>query len=258
MQLNEKIPELKALLALDNPKALKQIDKKIDYAKKLKDSNLLANLLITKGKYLFHSGYPSESELFHLQALKIADDAECKEFASTVYNHIGIHYGKMNMLEKATQYFTKALENNNEIQYEVLLNLSTVKKKSGDYLKAIEYAVKASIVGKDIKNNRKKVTCFFSIGTTLGEMGMHEKAIDYLDKAYQLNKLSCEPSESMNAKCFAMIGSQLIELNKSEIAIYYLEKSRVIFESLKEKFEVNGVYLKLAKLYLDTNDENLF
>lgn len=106
------------------------------------------NLYVVLGKILSESGMPSASLDFYTKGIEVCTDSADLKYKALYLNNIGVIYADADMLDKALEYFNKALDINTHlhVHHEVYLNyanLAELYALRGDSAKAQDAAQKS-------------------------------------------------------------------------------------------------------------------
>lgn len=137
--------------------------------------------------------------------------------------------------EKAIQ-ITKGLiekqhKNNPKKQIQCLLLLSSAYSSKRDYEKSLKYAQEAQLVNEKIKSQFLEIQILNKIAAQYHELGVNDKALEYLDKADFLTE-NYKFQDSVNyikGNNYAIRGFIYREQLNCDIAIEYLNKSYNVF-----------------------------
>ncbi len=111
-----------------------------------------------------------------------------KQAHSSVIGNLGLAYSDLGQVEKAIQYYEKALAIAQEIgdrrgEGNALGNLGNAYSALGQVEKAIQYHEKALAIDKEIGDRRGEGADLGNLGNAYSALGQVEKAIEYYEKA---------------------------------------------------------------------------
>lgn len=133
----------------DNPRTMKMLRHVLDILKNSDelthtDSRQLINLYVSLGATFKEQGMPSIGLDYYMTGLESCKDTTLDTYKAMLYNNIGVLYAEGNILDKAEQYFNKALEINlrKSVHHEAFLNyanlteLYTIRGRDEEAMKA--------------------------------------------------------------------------------------------------------------------------
>lgn len=158
------------------------------------------------------------------------------------YNYIGHTYSKMEMPEKAIEYYTKALTIQNEVgnfltddTINILINMALPLQKLEKYEEALQYNKTALEIALNIysKAHPKIAFIYNRLGFSYELIDKTKSAIDYYDRAIAIYKKNNMENSDEIANVY---------FNKAQ-SLYYLEKYREAHSSLSLSYSIyNKIY----------------
>jgi tetratricopeptide (TPR) repeat protein len=161
-----------------------------------------------------------------------------KEWESIATGNIGIVYAAKRELDKALEYFKKALDLDGELGRQEgvaadLGNIGIVYYFKGELDKALEYCGKALKLDEELGSKEGMAANYGNIGIVYAAKGELDKALEYYEKALKLDE-ELGSKEGMAAN-YGNVG--VVYKNKGELekALKYCEKALRLHEELKNK-----------------------
>ncbi len=203
-----------------------------------------------------------------------------KQTHSRVIGNLGLAYSDLGQVEKAIQYYEKALAIAQEIGYRKgegadLGNLGIAYSHLGQVEKAIQYYEKALAITQEIGDRRGEGNALGNLGNAYSDLGQVEKAIQYYEKALAIAQEIGDRRGEGNRLVY--LGLAYSDLGQVEKAIQYYEKALataqeigyrrgegnslnnlgVVFED-EEKYKVAlACYLLAKEIFTQIEDPNL-
>ena len=150
---------------------------------------------------------------------------------STVLENLGLAYSHLGQVEKAIEYYEKALVIAREIgdrrgEGNTLGNLGNAYRNLGEVEKAIEYYEKALVIAQEIADRRGEGNALGNLGNAYRNLGKVEKAIEYYEKTLVIAR---EIGDGRGeGAVLGNLGNAYSVLEQVEKAIEYYEKALVI------------------------------
>ena len=161
-----------------------------------------------------------------------------KEWESIATRNIGIVYATKRELDKALEYFKKALDLEGELSRQEGIaanfgNIGIVYYFKGELDKALEYYGKALKLDEELGSKEGMAANYGNIGIVYAAKGELDKALEYYEKALELAE-KVGGKEGMAAN-YGNVG--VVYKNKGELdkALKYYEKALRLHEELKNK-----------------------
>jgi len=140
-----------------------------------------------------NSSKNTEAKAFACELLEQQEIKEDTVSLAKVYNALGIVYKNLSDYPKALEFYSKALQINEEIANKVgiatiLGNFGNVYRNLSDYPKALEYYSKALQIQEEIGNNGGIAINFGNIGIVYQNLSDYPKALEYYSKALHIHE----------------------------------------------------------------------
>jgi tetratricopeptide (TPR) repeat protein len=203
-----------------------QAHKYLNFAEKVETANPDVHLL--KGSAWLIMGNEVDAKISFAKALKHADGEE-----DDILYHIGSAFVQVGDIQKAIQYFEKAIIYNPKNDM-VLYDLAFFCDQTGKYKKSIKY------YNLFIDNDPYNYTAWFNMGIVFNKANKHKKAIEAYEYALAIN-------EGFHMALFN-IGNALANSSKFEKAI---DKYR---EYLEVDPKNDDAYCYIGECYLNLED----
>ncbi|NQE04972.1 Photosystem I assembly protein Ycf3 [ANME-1 cluster archaeon GoMg1] len=181
-----------------------------------------------------------------------------KEWESIATRNIGIAYATKGELEKALEYFEKALELDEELGIKEGMapdygNIGNVYQNEGELEKALEYYEKALKLHKELGIKEGMTADYGNIGNVHGIKGELDKAMKCFETALKLDE-ELGIKEGM-ATDYGNIG--IIYFTKGELdkALEYYEKALEIFEDMGIRIETARILMNIGDVFVLKGDK---
>ena len=152
----------------------------------------------------------------------------------------------------------KSLEQKNKLFIaQANLILGKAYNNSSDFINASLYLGEAKKIAEELNNKKLLFLVYNTIGTLYGFTDLHDKALEYFNKAYDLGKTL--DMGIQNANVLNNIGSVIyqtsnLELAKVKKAKGYILNAIEILKSNNEEEDIASKYTNVATMYCDIHD----
>ncbi|GAB1857407.1 ATP-binding protein [Flavobacteriaceae bacterium MHTCC 0001] len=196
---------------------------------------------------------------YYEKAIKVYEKAGIP--ISSIYTNLGLVHKFKGDYKKSLETYLKGysadLENKSEYgQFMKLLNIADLYNVLGDENNFLEYAKKATEIGKSTDN----VNILKRLGSHLNNIGTHylklkefDTAITYYNKALKLNFKYENKNEI--GRNYNNLGSAYIGQGKPEKALGVLKKALKVREEFGVKKAISEVHRELGVVYGKLNDK---
>lgn len=146
-----------------------------------------------------------------------------------------------------TERILKRLENSGQMRLytQTLLTLADVMKEREKYPQALNYYLRASRVYEDLEEREKEAEVFEKVGRLYTVWELHEKALEFFLKSYQLRKKLGESDSDMQ-ELLEKIGFSYSETEQYEKTIPYFERLVEVYQANNETYALRQKYKQLA------------
>lgn len=215
----------------------------------------VANILSTLGSTYFNAGEGTKAIDFFLRSLKLSEELNDSLRIGTALSGIGVVYlNKIETLDKALEYFQKALPIFRKINYEdgegnVAMNIGEIYKKKKLYDSAILYLD----VSLEVYRNTIDATFPLNLlGEIYVEQGDFEQGLMYHNRALEI-------AEKLDGKleiAQSLLGIALAHYKKGgyKVSIESYRQAAMIASQIDAKPQLKDAYNGLAKAYAKTGD----
>ncbi|HEX7414206.1 MAG TPA: tetratricopeptide repeat protein [Bacteroidia bacterium] len=143
--------------------------------------------------WILKQSNPDTAIILGNQALSIAEKTEWKKGIAKSLSNLGTYYRLKGNYLKALDYFLKALKIDEELKDKSgmakrLGNIGIVYYNQADYPKALDYYFKALKIAKELKDKKEIAIWFGNIGIVYYDQKDYPKALDYFFKALKINE----------------------------------------------------------------------
>ncbi|MCX9076293.1 MAG: tetratricopeptide repeat protein, partial [Candidatus Methanoperedens sp.] len=157
---------------------------------------------------------------------------------SAVLGNLGSAFYRLGQVEKAIQYYEKALAIDKEIgdrrgEGNALGNLGLAYDALGQVEKAIQYYEKTLPIDKEIGDRRGEGTTLGNLGNAFYSLGQIEKAIQYYEKALDIAQEIEDRKGEGNA--LGNLGIAYNRFGQVEKAIQYYERALAIAQEIGDR-----------------------
>ena len=234
-----------------------------DVATELYDTIAHYNLL---GKYFYKKDSLKKSESFFLKSISYSERSEIDlEELSTSYSHLGDISKAQKNYTSGINYYLKSVEvlkklgSGYELDWMVLYNnIGAIFQDLGDYKKAnIFYRKSLESLQSLSYETRDLGLSYRNIGTTYAQQGNFQEAIEFLEKAYEVEKRVLghdNPIRAITLNHLSSAFSRANEISKAEI--FALEAYDILKDFHSPKYYHNklSTILSLSRIQEDKGD----
>ncbi len=198
--------------------------------------------------------YKSKEELEKRKEINeyLLDKATDKKFKAEILNDLGLIYYHLGELDKALEYFMKALEIGKEIGYKkiiaaIYLNIGNVYRIRGELDTAIEYYNKALKMSEELGHKYGMAISYLNIGNIYSMEWKFDRALEYYNKAIKIGKEIKD--KEIIAAGYTNIGNINMMRNKLDKAMDYYNKAMKICTELGYKEIISVIYANIGDIY---------
>ncbi len=182
----------------------------------------------------------------------LLDKTTDKKFKADILSDLGLICYYLGELDKALEYFTKALKLNTELERkggiaQNYLNIGNVYSIKGELDKALDYYNKALKINEELGRKEEIAGCYVNIGNVYRIKDKLDKALDYYNKALKINEELGR--KGLTATIYRNIGVIYGIKGELDKALNYFLKALKIDEKLRRKKGVAGSYLNIGNVY---------
>ena len=228
--------------------------KSLEIFEYIEDSQGIANMSNNLGAVYYSQGSNSKAIDYYLRSLSIAEKIQdTLRIASALLNIGGVYGDTPNDYDKALEYFNRiptylpALDEP-QITTSYLMGEGEIYLQQGKYKEALKYYQDALPLTLNTADNTDNLT---KLGIVEFKMGEREKAISYLDQAYQNAKENNQQLQMVQT---------LIELGKVyqnddfTKALNAFREAESLANEMGIKFELKDIYEGLSMAYANQGD----
>lgn len=220
----------------------------------IEDSQGIANLSNNLGAVYYSQGSNSKAIDYYLRSLSIAEKIQdTLRIASALLNIGGVYGDNPNDYDKALEYFNQIPKylpaiDEPQITTSYLMGEGEIYLLQGNYREALKYYQDALPLTLNTADNTDNLT---KLGIVEFKMGEKQKAISYLDQAYQNAKENNQQLQMVQT---------LIELGKVyqnddfAKALSAFREAESLANEMGIKFELKDIYEGLAMAYANQGD----
>jgi len=228
--------------------------KSLEIFETIEDSQGIANLSNNLGAVYYSQGSNTKAIDYYLRSLSIAEKIpDTLRIASALLNIGGVYGDNPNDYDKALEYFKRIPKylpsiDEPQITTSYLMGEGEIYLLQGNYKEALKYYQDALPLTLNTADNTDNLT---KLGIVEFKMGEKEKAISYLDQAYQNAK--------ENSQQLQMVQT-LIELGKVyqnddfTKALNAFREAESLANEMGIKFELKDIYEGLSMAYANQGD----
>jgi tetratricopeptide (TPR) repeat protein len=175
-----------------------------------------------------------------------------REGKAKILGELGVIFYYSGELEKALEYYEKALELEEELEIKeeitaILGNIGIVYSTRGELDKALEYLEKALKLDEELERKEGMAAVLGNIGIVYKTKGELDKALEYYEKALKLHEeLGRKREMGANLGNIGVVHGIKGELDK---ALEYLEKALKLDEELGRKEGIAAVLGNIGIVY---------
>lgn len=184
-------------------------------------------------------------------------------FIANLYNNIGVYYGKMNNLSRASYYYKLCLELTNNMtmpefdRVEILTNYGNILELFGKHTDALFFYKKALHYNANQPHSHKRYNAYIQINKHLGQIYTRlndlDSAVHYIDESIKLSNENGISSTS--PKIFK--GEILFKSNQLKAASHILQQALLAPDFCNEPerlVKAQKTYNTLGKIHLAQKD----
>jgi len=219
------------------------------------DDTIKVNLLNVIG-YGVYTKDAEKTRRYALQAEKLSDQLHFQKGKSESLWLTGVSYVRKDN-EKAFEYYQKALEIANEINYKVgvikcLNAIGNIYGYKGENAKAIEYCQKAFKQAEELNNKLEMAKCLRNISQFNSQLGNYEDALEGYKKA--LIYLKELDEKYLIAGCLHNMGTIYSAQGNNPLALEHYQYALEIATELNEKQGEFAGYASIGNIYFTQSD----
>ncbi|MGB3466325.1 MAG: tetratricopeptide repeat protein, partial [Cyclobacteriaceae bacterium] len=208
--------------------------------------------------YSFLGVYDS-AEYYTRTGLKYSKGAGYRRGMANNYNQLGVLAGHRGEMDTATYYKEKALELSIEEKdtigiFSAAYNLAIHLQGSKEYEKCFKYGLQALEIARLSNMYYQMGHANTVISFTYSTLGDNEKALEYLQAAYEAHQKSLEKGEvESHVKYLAFThykrGAILNEMDSFDLARTYIRKAILFYDSTQHLESRTDAYAKFSASY---------
>ena len=219
------------------------------------DDTIKVNLLNAIG-YGVYTKDAEKTRRYAFQAEKLSDRLHFQKGKSESLWLTGVSYVRKDN-EKAFEYYHKALEIANEINYKVgvikcLNAIGNIYGYKGENAKAIEYCQKAFKQAEELNNKLEMAKCLRNISQFNSQLGNYEDALEGYKKA--LIYLKELDEKYLIAGCLHNMGTIYSGQGNYPLALEHYQHALEIATELNEKQGEFAGYASIGNIYFTQSD----
>ncbi len=257
--MNKRIPILLLLSALMVANAFSQkanVDSLENVLKLHSAEDTVRVNLLNKIGYAVFTKDADKTRRYALEATALSNRLRFQKGKSESLWLTGVSYVRKDN-EKAFEYYQKALEIANEINYSVgvikcLNAIGNIYGYKGENIKAIEYCQKAYIKAEEVNNKLEMAKCLRNISQFNSQLGNYEVAINGYTKALVYLKELNE--KYLIAGCLHNMGTIFSGQGNYPLAFEHYQDALKIAIELNEKQGVFFGYASIGNIYYNQSD----
>jgi len=184
--------------------------------------------------------------------IRLPKNEKIIKIESTIYGQIGTIYYSQNNNDKALEYYIKALNVNEKINYLegqaiMNINIGNVYKNKGNFYKSLEYYLKALKISEKIGDKKILAANLVNIGLIYKNQGVLNKALEYYFRALSIY----EEINSIQGQSMALIniGTIYSIQNEYDKALEYYFKALKLVEEMNNKQLLASILGNIGILY---------
>lgn len=195
---------------------------------------------------------PEKAITYGMEAIQLFRDFPDPMQEVGLYNHLGIAYREMTIIDKSRQYFQQARQLAKNSKYkkgyaDSARNLGLVYRYEGSYIKALENLSEALRIYRELGEELEIGNIFNYIGVTYMIMGDFKKALENLFNAKRIYVLL--GAKDRIGSAYNNISLVYIEQKNYENALIYLKKALKIAKEIDHKRGTAIVLDTIATVY---------
>lgn len=237
----------------DWERAIEQFQKVEELAIVTKDSITIGSVNNNIGNTYLNQAMLQKALEHYQISLRMGDDGIQK--VSLI--NIAITYASLDQLEKARDYYQKAIEkqgdngNPHHLAF-IYKNLGIVEKKSGNFKEALAKFNEALAINQNLSNDYQISDLYYSIGNLYFDQNRFEDALIEYQKSLEIR----EQIQHQIGECFSLIamGMTYQKLNQNSKAIQLLLKADKLAGVINMMTAKNDISQTLSNIYASAGD----
>jgi signal transduction histidine kinase len=197
---------------------------------------------------------PEEGIKYGEKALKIAQSLKSKDQEANSLNAIGMNYYNISEVDKAKDYFSKAIKlaKDKAILCDAYTNLGKYYLAIADYSNSLKYNYTALKLSEETNLLLQSADAAYAIGMTYNFLENSEKALQYFKYALKLNtKIKRKIGICSN---LSGISNQYEYRKDFETAKKYMLQARTIAYEINEPYAIATTNCSLGNILFNLND----
>ncbi len=244
------------ILRGDYVKASFHLQKGLILCEKIKDKNLLADILNNLGTVYQHESNYQAAITSYQKSMNIRTEIDDKSGVAACHNNMGMIYEKQGHYTKALEHFFISLKIKETFAKpqtiaNTLSNIGRVYNHLENEKSSLEYHFRALKIRLGVNEKYGTSISLYEIGKVHQNLGDITKATDYYNQSLTIqNEIKYQPGLVDN---YRQLGEIYFSQRKYDSARRYLEKSQKLAEQIADKEGLAHALTKLALLFTKTN-----
>ena len=212
---------------------------------------------LVSAKALFGMGDDEQAKKLLRKSLFLFSELDDRSEIATVYNAMGLIFGRANAVDSALYYFNqcKMIADQTDDQKRILkadLNIGQVYNNIGNQKIALQYFIRSSKQAEKLNEYHLMSRNSTNIAFIYQQKGEYKKALGYFEKSLELSSILHLKEDQL--KAFMNIGQVYIDLGDLKKAKEYLLTCKTFANSLDDQIILALVNFNLGKIYEEQSD----
>jgi signal transduction histidine kinase len=193
-----------------------------------------------------------KAKMYARRALRTKNDS----ILSDGHNQLGRNYFYSNQLDSSEYHFIRAIKEfkviapNDKIAA-VKVSLGAVQLRKGEYKEAVHTLIESASFFEEQKDSINMAKCYSNISSAFGELGNHQKAIEYGEKALNLQKQKNVPH--FQVVTLPNVASHYLKTGDTVMAKKYYFQAEKLAVQLQDQFSLARIYNNLGNIHLESD-----
>ena len=223
----------------------------------VKDYKLMSDILDRIANAYLDQGYVDSASVCHIRALELAEKLKDSTMIARIMINLGMEEAALGNENKQMEYFSESLAiatkiKNKMVASYALLDIGCVWLDRKDYKKATEYLLKSLAFAKELNYKSLEASLYIHLGYVFYAQKNYDKAFDYYNYGFEIAKNNKELLDII--RILNGMGSVMKQKKEYTKAVSYLEKA--LDENKNNKYieELTETYLLLSQIYAEQKD----
>lgn len=222
-----------------------------------RDFKLMSDVLDRIANVYREQGYVDSASFCHIRALELAEKLKDSTMIARIMINLGMEEAALGNETKEMEYFSESLAiatkiKNKMVAAYALLDIGCVWLDRKDYKKATEYLLKSLALAKELNYKSMQASLYIHLGYVFYAEKNYDKAFDYYSYGYEIAKNNKELLDII--RILNGMGDVMKQKKEYTKAISYFEKAMQENKDEQYREELSKTYLSLSQIYAGQKD----